>query len=178
MEMIKVNGRMSGKRLAINILVPVVGGAIVGWFATRHAEEKYKKLKKPTFSPPSAVFPIAWTTLYTMMGLAKYRVEEKEHLGQASLNGIPMYEIQLGLNFLWSFLFFRWGLRGTALVEMTVLLGAISLTTYEFFKTDRKAGALMIPYIVWVCFALCLNHSIWKMNKENRIVIKKRNDIF
>ena len=164
MEVLKVNGRVDGKKLALGVLVPIIGGSITGWLANRNAQEKYKKLKKPSFSPPPSTFPIAWTTLYGLMGLAKYRVEEKEVQGRKEKNAIPFYEVQLGLNYLWSFLYFRWGLRGTALVEMTVLLGAIALTTYQFYRVDKTAGTLMIPYIGWVMFAMSLNYATWKLN--------------
>ncbi|UQW97950.1 tryptophan-rich sensory protein [Rummeliibacillus sp. G93] len=163
MELLKVNGKMDTKSLAKHVLVPIIGGSVTGWLANRHAQEKYKKLKKPSFSPPSAVFPIAWTTLYGLMGLAKYRVSKQQE-GKRKKE-ISIYELQLGLNFLWSFLFFRWELRGTALVEMTVLLGAIALTAYDFFQVDRTAGTLMIPYIGWVIFALSLNYATWKLNE-------------
>lgn len=165
MELLKVNGRLDGKRVATGILLPIIGGSITGWIANRNSQEKYKKLKKPSFSPPPSAFPIAWTMLYGMMGLAKYRVEKKKEFGLREPTNIPSYEIQLGLNYLWSFLFFRWGLRGTALMEMTVLLGTIALTTYEFYAVDKTAGTLMIPYIGWVAFALTLNFATWKLNK-------------
>lgn len=97
------------------------------------------------------------------MGLAKYRVSKQQE-GKRKKE-ISIYELQLGLNFLWSFLFFRWELRGTALVEMTILLGAIALTAYDFFQVDRTAGTLMIPYIGWVIFALSLNYATWKLNE-------------
>ncbi|WOV86296.1 TspO/MBR family protein [Sporosarcina oncorhynchi] len=165
MELLKVNGRLDSKRVAVGILLPIIGGSITGWIANRNTQEKYKKLKKPSFSPPPSAFPIAWTTLYGMMGLAKYRVERKKEFGFREPTAIPSYEIQLGLNYLWSFLYFRWGLRGTALIEMTILLATIALTTYEFYTVDKTAGTLMIPYIGWVAFALCLNYTTWQLNK-------------
>ncbi len=82
-----------------------------------------------------------------------------------STPAIPLYDLQLGLNFLWSFLFFRWGLRGTALVEISLMLASIALTAYEFQKLDNTAGVLMMPYVGWVTFALGLNYSVWKLNK-------------
>lgn len=165
MELLKVNGRLDRKRVAVGILLPIIGGSITGWLANRNAQEKYKRLEKPSFSPPPVVFPIAWTTLYGMMGLAKYRVERKKEIGYKEPTSIPSYEIQLGLNYLWSFLFFKWGLRGTALIEMTILLATIALTTYEFYQVDNTSGTLMIPYIGWVVFALGLNYETWKLNK-------------
>ena len=164
MELLKVNGEVKLKKLAWSVMVPVVGGSVVGAFANRDSQEKYDKLKKPPYSPPPWVFPTVWTTLYAMMGVAKYRADEKAKLRDKQLKVIVPYEIQLGLNFLWSFLFFKWGLRGTALVEMAFLLAAITFTAYEFSKYDKTAGALMVPYIGWVSFALGLNFSIVKLN--------------
>lgn len=165
MEFLKVDGHMNKKRLALSILVPVVGGSITGWLANRNAQSKYKKLKQPSFAPPAFIFPIVWTSLYTIMGIAKYRVKEKIKHTKEDPQAIPLYELQLGLNFLWSFLFFRWGLRGTALIEMTAMLAIIALTAYEFQKVDNTAGALMVPYIGWVAFALGLNYAVWHLNK-------------
>lgn len=145
--------------------MPVIGGSLAGWIANRKAQDKYKKLEQPSFSPPGAVFPIAWTTLYGLMGLAKYRVNEKNLANQMGGGALSLYEMQLGLNYVWSFLFFKWNLRGTALVEMSALLGTILATTYQFYKRDRVAGSLMIPYIGWVILAFSLNYSFWKLNK-------------
>lgn len=164
MELLKVYGELDWKKLTRNVLIPVVGGSIIGYIANRNTQEQYAELEKPSFSPPGATFPLAWTALYTIMGVANYRVEMKQQT-QWKDAGISLYDVQLGLNFLWSFLFFKWHLRGTALIEMTILLGAIAMTAYEFNKTDRIAGGLMVPYIGWVMFALVLNYSTWKLNK-------------
>lgn len=163
LSILTVNGETDIRRLAKNILIPIVGGSLVGMLATREAKEKYRKLDKPSFAPPSWVFPVAWTGLYTAMGLARYRVslkEEQEILPESA----PLYNVQLGLNFLWSFLFFRWGLRGTAFIEMAIMLSLITITSYEYYQRDKTAGALMIPYIGWVTYALGLNYSIWQKN--------------
>lgn len=78
MELLNVNGTLNKKSLARHIVLPVVGGLVTGWLANRNAQEKYQKLNQPSFSPPGVVFPIAWTVLYGMMGLAKYRVKQKK----------------------------------------------------------------------------------------------------
>ena len=165
MEFLKVNGKIKPGKLALSIMVPVVGGSLAGAFANRNTQEEYAELKRPLFSPPPWIFPLAWTALYTSMGVAKYRAAEKAALkGEAAKVLLP-YNLQLGLNFLWSFLFFKWGLRGTALAEMVLMLAAITWTTYEFYQYDQTAGNLMVPYIAWVMFAMGLNSSIWKLNK-------------
>ncbi|WP_046174408.1 TspO/MBR family protein [Domibacillus indicus] len=150
---------LNRKKLATSLLVPVVGGSVIGAIANKGSREEYRGLKKPFFSPPGWVFPVVWTSLYTAMGAAKYRASIKK-----PETAVP-YNIQLGLNFLWSFLFFKWNLRGTAFVEIAVLLGMITWTTYEFYQADAAAGTLMLPYAAWVAFALGLNYSIWSLNK-------------
>ncbi|MGM9921255.1 MAG: TspO/MBR family protein [Bhargavaea sp.] len=163
MELFRVDGKMDGKKLAVAIAVPLIGGAAAGWLANRNAQDKFKRLDKPGFAPPPATFPIAWNILYTTMGIARYRAGmSRTHKGMEE--SFPPYNIQLGLNFLWSFLFFKWRLRGTALFEMTILLGAIALTAEQFYKEDRTAGLLMVPYMGWVLYALALNASIWEKN--------------
>lgn len=165
-EIVKVNGTVNMKKLMASVLVPVVGGSIIGAIANQHTREKYRKLKKPSFSPPGWVFPVVWTGLYKTMGIAEYRVSAKAKNKAEKKKALIPYEIQLGLNFLWSFLFFKWGMRGTAFVEMAAMLGMITWTTYEFYQVDQLAGHLMVPYIAWVIFALGLNYSIWKQNKS------------
>lgn len=122
---------MNYGKLAKSVLLPVVGGSPVGIFATRNSKEIYDKLKKPAFAPPSWTFPVAWTSLYTIMGIAKYRIASKE---KESKSAELLHDTQLGLNFLWSFLFFKWGLRGTAFIEMAALLNLITVTAFEFLK--------------------------------------------
>lgn len=162
MNVLRVNGNIDKGKLAKELLIPVVGGMVTGMIATRRAKEKYSKLKKPDYSPPSWVFPIVWTGLYASMGLANYRVSMKK---KPTATAEALYDIQLGLNFLWSFLFFRWNLRGAAFAEIGMLLGMITLTTYQYYQKDKIAGRLMLPYIAWVAYALKLNYSTWKLNQ-------------
>lgn len=152
-------------KLAAKIALPVIGGSILGTIATKSAKEKYKKLKQPSFAPPSWVFPVAWTTLYTTMGVAKYLFDQKPYDKNINPYGQALYNTQLGLNFLWSFLFFRWKLRGTAFIEAALLWSAITLTTYYFYQKSKVAGTLMLPYLGWITFALGLNYSVWQLNK-------------
>ncbi|WP_409299143.1 TspO/MBR family protein [Peribacillus sp. SCS-26] len=156
----KSNGLM---KLAVNVLVPVAGGTLTGYLASRNTKEIYRDLKKPGFPPPSWVFPIVWTGLYTLMGAARYRVASKQSQDPKSL---AFYNTQLGLNFLWSFLFFKWGLRGTAFLEVAMLFSMVTLTGYEFYQEDKAAGLAMVPYALWAAFAMALNYSVWKLNRQ------------
>ncbi|WNF23329.1 TspO/MBR family protein [Mesobacillus jeotgali] len=163
MSVFSVNGQVNKGRLLKELLVPVVGGMVTGLIATRRAKEKYRKLERPDYAPPSWVFPVMWTGLYATIGLANYRVSMKK---KPTATAEALYDIQLGLNFIWSFLFFKWNLRGTAFAEIGLLLGMITLTTYQYYQKDKIAGHLMLPYIAWVAYALQLNYSLWNLNKK------------
>lgn len=162
MGIFSVDGKMDKGKLVKELLIPVVGGMVTGMIATKNAKEIYSKLKKPDYAPPSWVFPVVWTGLYATMGLANYRVSMKK---KPTATANTLYDIQLGLNFLWSFLFFKWKLRGTAFAEIALLLGMITLTTYQYYQKDKIAGRMMVPYVIWVAYALQLNYSMWKLNK-------------
>jgi translocator protein len=163
MNALSVDGRADKGKLLKGILIPVVGGMVTGMVATKNAKEIYSRLKQPDYAPPSWVFPVVWTGLYATMGIANYRVSMKK---KPTASSTALYDIQLGLNFLWSFLFFRWGLRGTAFAEIALLLGMITLTTYQYYQKDKVAGGLMMPYMAWVAFAMKLNYDFWVMNKK------------
>jgi tryptophan-rich sensory protein len=98
------------------------------------------------------------------MGISFYIVWEKRVQQQEVKIGLLIYEIQLGLNSLWSFLFF--GLRSPyyVFVEMIFLWLAIFLTIAQFRKISKSASYLLLPYIIWVSFAMLLNYYIWILN--------------
>lgn len=150
--------------LIISLLISVGGGFIAGIF-NKNAMMMYSNLQKPVFSPPAIVFPIVWTILYILMGIAAYRVYMV--IKETNTSKIPLvfYGIQLILNFLWPFLFFNFRLYGLAFVELVVLFIFIVLTTIAFFKRDKVAGILMIPYAAWVAFAGVLNLFVWMLNE-------------
>ncbi|MDY0407478.1 TspO/MBR family protein [Virgibacillus soli] len=153
-------------RLAASIGVPVVVGGILGTIATKNAKGEYQSLQKPSFSPPSWVFPVTWTTLYTTMGIAKYQFDKQNKTDTLQRRVNTAYGTQLGLNYLWPFLFFRWNMRGTAFIEATLLWSAVTLNTYYFNKRSKLACSLMIPYISWLTYALRLNYRTWQLNKN------------
>ncbi len=127
--------------------------AIPNWYVT---------LNKPFFSPPNWVFGPVWTILYILMGISLYLVWiSKSKIKQ---NAINLFFVQLGLNVLWSILFF--GLRNPALalIDIVALWVAIFLTIKSFSKINKLAGNLQIPYLAWVTFASILNLSIVLLN--------------
>lgn len=153
------------KKLTKTVALPLIGGSIAGVLANKRSKSKYKKLHTPKFAPPGWVFPVAWTTLYTTTGVAKYKFDTSPKPSNAQTEGNTIYLTQLFFNSMWSFLFFKWNLRGTALIDAILLWITVILNTYYFYKGNKLAGALMIPYVGWTSYAVVLNYSTWKMNK-------------
>ena len=160
----KVNNKFNLVALIKNILLPLGGGLLIG-FLTRNSMVVYNSLKKPIFTPPSFVFPIVWTILYILMGIAAYRVYMNNKAGKDDKGAYFYYLIQLSINFLWSIIFFNLRLYGISFIIIIILLVLIILTIIKFFKVDKIAGVLMIPYILWVSFAAVLTFFIWMLNE-------------
>lgn len=125
--------------------------------------EWYLSISKPTWNPPSWVFGPVWSALYTLMGVAAWRVWRRPHAESGS--ALSLWWTQLALNALWSPLFFGMKRLDLALLEILVLLAAIVATTRAFWRIDRVSGVLFAPYIAWVGFAALLNFSLWQLNR-------------
>lgn len=147
-----------------NIAMSVGGGIIVG-LITKGSMDTYDTLKKSLLTPPDIVFPIVWTVLYILMGVAAYRIYMNNKFGKNDKNGYFYYLVQLLLNFLWAIVFFNLRLYGISFILIVVLLIFIIVTTIKFFRVDKIAGSLMIPYIIWVLFASYLTLYIWIFNE-------------
>lgn len=154
-------------KFVAKVTLPLIGGSILGRFVVKDASEKYVNLETPKFSPPSWVFPVVWTSLYTMMGMAKYSFDKKEKTTQRQQVGNLFYYTQLGLNFLWSPLFFKKGKRGIALVDASLLWLAVVSTTYIYHNHSKRATKLMLPYVGWSTYAMYLNYATYKLNKDD-----------
>ena len=157
---------MKNNSLLKKIALPLVGGMIIGYLANRSTDdeetrEQYEDLKQPPLSPPGAVFPVVWTTLYTSMGIAHYLVNKQDDVEEEN----NAYYQQLGLNFAWPLLFFKYKQRGLAAAESVPLFLAASTTATKFYDRDKTAGALMMPYAAWTAFAMYLSISTWWLNK-------------
>jgi benzodiazapine receptor len=162
-NLFKVNGEKNLCALLFSILIAEGLGALSG-FLSMNPNETYQSFNKPSFSPPSYVFPIVWTILFFLMAVAAYRIWMQGKSGADVRKALVLYVIQLILNFSWSIIFFRFNLMGLAFFELLLLLVFILLTAFEFYKHDKIAAYLMIPYIIWVSFAAVLNYTIWMIN--------------
>lgn len=125
-------------------------------------DQWYRQLSKPVWTPPDWVFPVTWTALYVLIALAATRVAGVE----GSSHALAFWGLQMTLNTLWSPIFF--GLRRirAALVAVGALWAAVFGTMLTLFQIDWVAGAMFIPYLVWVSIAAALNFSIWRTNED------------
>jgi tryptophan-rich sensory protein len=126
--------------------------------------EWFDALEKPAFSPPKSLFGPVWTLLYLLMGTAHYLVTKQEAEPAAKRAANIFYGLQLGLNALWSILFFGRRSPFAALVEIVFLWVAIVLTIVAFARISRLAALLLVPYLLWTTFATVLNGAIWRVN--------------
>jgi len=162
-KIIKVNGEKDIGALIISLIISEGIGILGGLFGG-NSSGAYQDIIRPSFSPPGWIFGVVWPILYLLMGIAAYRVWMVGKQGKDVKKALTFYGIQLFLNFIWSILFFRYNLIGLALIEIVILLVFIIITTIMFFRIDKKAGWLMVPYILWVSFATVLNYSIYVLN--------------
>lgn len=163
-DILSFNGKFDFLALIKNILIPLGGGVGVS-LLLRNTISIYDNLKKPIFTPPNIVFPIVWAILYLIIGVAAYRIYMNNRLGRNDFDGYFYYLVGLLLNFLWPIVFFGLRLYGISFILVIVLLIFIIVTTIKFFKVDKIAGILMIPYGIWVTFASILNFFIWMFNE-------------
>jgi len=129
--------------------------AIPTWFAT---------LNKPIFSPPNWLFAPVWTALYILMGISLYLVWVKGTKIKRNKEAINLFLIQLGLNFLWSFIFFGFRNPSLAFLEIIALWILLLMTILRFWKISKIAAYLLMPYIAWISFASILNLAIVLLN--------------
>lgn len=144
--------------LLLFILVVVGGGSLIG--ASNVPGEWYAGLAKPSFNPPNWIFAPVWTLLYVLIAVAGWRIWSRTRTGGA----MTAWWLQLGLNFIWSPVFFTLHNTGAALVVIVALLSTILVFIALTFDRDRLASLLFVPYAAWVAFATLLNASIWWLN--------------
>ena len=123
----------------------------------------YAQLRKPAWTPPNWLFGPVWTALYLSMAVAAWLVWRGRGFAAARLP-LSLFASQLALNGLWSILFFGLHRAGAAFAEILLLWCAIAAALVSFRRVSPPAGALMLPYLLWVTYAAALNFSVWRMN--------------
>lgn len=144
---------------AIAILIPLIVGGISA-FLTRSAMQEYENLPKPAVSPPAWIFPVVWTILYILMGIASYLIYQQINTNENVRQALRLYGLQLFFNFGWSILFFNLEAYFIAFLWLLALWVLIWFTLLAFYPINKKAAWLLVPYLVWVTFAGYLNFAV------------------
>ena len=145
---------MNYKKLAIALLIPQLVGIIAGIFTRNSIQDWYVNLAKPEINPPDWLFGPVWTVLYLLMGISLYLL----WTSKKSEKALNWFYVQLGLNFIWSILFF--GLKNPlfAFIDLILLWISILAMIFVTWKIDRKSAWMLVPYLLWVSFAGILNY--------------------
>lgn len=142
-------------------LALIVGSASA--LLTSDSMDIYSSVQTPPLSPPSIVFPIVWTILFTLMGISAARIYIANDYQFSS--AIIIYAVQLAMNFAWSLIFFNGRYFLFAFIWLLVLWALILTMIIKFYRIDKTAALLQIPYLLWVTFAGYLNLGIYLLNR-------------
>jgi tryptophan-rich sensory protein len=165
MSVVQENPRPRRWHILLLLLALVFAVSALGsWVTVPKIPTWYASLTKPSFNPPSWVFGPVWTVLYAAMAVAAWRVWiAPADEGQRS-RALMLFWAQLALNAAWSPLFFGLERPGLAFVVILAMVALIAATMVAFFRIDRSAGWLFVPYLAWVSFAAVLNGAIYRLN--------------
>ena len=155
-------------KLVISILASLAAGGIGSLFTFKAIPTWYAGLKKPSYTPPNWAFGPVWTTLYILMGISVFLVWQKGLANNGALLAYTLFWIQLVFNVLWSIIFFGMKSKGGGVITIIVLWLLILATLIASFRVSGWAGALLIPYLIWVSIASYLNIGVWLLNKPTR----------
>lgn len=154
--------KIQWKKLLICIAIPLAVGGLSA-LLTRGSMKDFEAVAKPPLAPPAWLFPVVWTILFVLMGIASYivLVSDNEYRSRAALR---VYGVQLIFNFFWSLIFFNLKAYLFSFIWLVILWLLIILTIRMFYKISKPAAYLLIPYIIWVTFAGYLNFGIFILN--------------
>lgn len=148
----------------ICLAIPLLIGFIGSQFTMESVKTWYLTINRPSFNPPNWVFAPVWTTLYVLMGIASFRVWQRRKNAEWFHWAVIIYVVQLIFNLMWSFIFFELHQIGFALIEIILLLLLIIINAFIFYRFDKLAAWLFLPYFLWVSFATYLTYSIFILN--------------
>jgi benzodiazapine receptor len=149
------------RMISLTVFLALV--VIAMWMGSQFpAGEYYALLNKPGWAPPAWLFGPVWSILYVLMAVAMWKVWQSGQ--QERLGALAWWLLQLGLNVAWSWLFFGLTRIGWAMAELAVLIGLVVFCTKVFSMISKPAAWMMVPYILWLLFALALNFSLWSLN--------------
>jgi tryptophan-rich sensory protein len=150
--------------IAIAVAICLVIGFLSSVATQSSVVDWYPTLNKPSFNPPNWLFAPVWSVLYVMMGVAAGLVWARGFHHIWVKTALYHFIFQLLFNALWSIVFFGLKEPSWALLVIFTLLILIVLTIRWFKVVHKTAAILMIPYLLWVCFASALNYKIWVLN--------------
>lgn len=139
-------------------------GALSGLLSMGGMRAYESTVTKPALTPPGWLFPIVWTVLYVLMGVGAAIVYTKATPEERD-KALNLYVAQLIVNFFWSLIFFNAQAFGFAVIWILLLLALVILMTWQFYKIEKTAGLLQIPYILWLLFATYLTIAVWLLNQ-------------
>ena len=148
--------------LCLVVVALAVGGAAGA--AARAGMEAYDLLTKPPATPPDRLFPVVWTLLYLLMGIAMGRVWRAVS-GSARRQAAALWCVQLGVNGFWPVVFFLWQEHGAAFFLLAGLIALVLAMSAQFSRRDPAAAWLCAPYLLWLLFAAYLNLGVWLLNR-------------
>ena len=140
------------------IFLPLILGSIVGFLISGSMD--FQSLQKPPLAPPGIVFPIAWTILYLLMGISYYLYRKQEEFDFTS----KIHYIQLAVNLLWPIFFIVLKVRLFSIFWILLLFVLVLFLTFLYYQKKKVSAYLLIPYLLWICFATYLNIGIYILN--------------
>lgn len=139
--------------------------AAVGGIASANAGSFYEQLSRPNWAPPASLFAPVWSVLYFLQGVAAWLVWRARGFHRAR-TALGLFVLQLAANALWTWLFFAWRQGALAFGEILLLWILILATAVAFWRVRPWAGALLLPYLLWVSYASALTYSVWQRNPQ------------
>ncbi|KAG0346625.1 hypothetical protein BG004_001246 [Podila humilis] len=165
---------------ALAIGLPLIGGFLSSLPVRSSIKQQYSSFDKPSWAPPSYIFAPTWSTLYVMIGYASHLVALRTgpitdpRVKYLAKTGLAIYGVNLALNFAWTPLMFWKRKMGAALVTAGGLTTTAVAMSCHYFKVDRLAGYLTIPYVAWLCYATALNFDTWTKYGQGSAADKAR----
>ena len=160
----RTESKTNWKELLIFLAIPL-GVGILSALISMNGMKNFDQVAQPALTPPSWLFPVAWTILYLLMGYASYLVWRSRASKKQIEKALTWYGAQLAANFLWSPLFFQWKMYLAALILLIVLVVLVVITLLRFRQLNATAGWLLVPYLCWLLFAGYLNAGVWLLQR-------------
>lgn len=156
--------KLNKRLLFICIAIPLIVGTVAA-LLTQNSMEVFSLVEKPPLAPPAWLFPVAWTILYTLMGISSYVILTSDADYDEKADAIRLYGYQLIVNFLWPTFFFNFRWYFFSFLWLVLLWVMVFLMIRKFYSISKPAAYLNIPYLLWLTFAGYLNLGIWWLNR-------------